>query len=99
MVTKRVREEYEPLPFSLRSFELSSLFSLVKEYERLKSHELQHFIERIYHHAVFGEGMALSQPQLESFELAYKLVRLNVRTQTILTMLFMHFLPEVRRED
>ncbi len=94
-----MQKTHEPLGISFKHLELQNLFDFVKEYERFKKHELRLLIERIMHQACHIDGMVLSQPQLEAFDLAYRLSELNGRAQSILTMLLMHLLPESRRAD
>ncbi len=89
----------EPLDISLRHFDLGTLFAFVKAHERLKKHELHTLIEAIYHQAAHVDGLLLTQEQLEAFDLAYRLAELNGRTQSLLVMLLMRFLPEGRRAD
>lgn len=89
--------QYEPLELSLSRLELSSLFEFVKANERLGRHELQSLLERLYRQAVFVESMMLSKEQLEAFDLAYRLVRLNARAQTLLVALLATFLKPVAK--
>lgn len=89
----------EPLELSLRHLDLATLFAFVKAYERLKKHELHALIEAIYYQAAHVEGVLLTQEQLDGFDLAYRLAELNGRTQSLLVMLLMRFLPEGRRAD
>ncbi|MBN2895543.1 MAG: DNA polymerase III subunit delta' [Campylobacterales bacterium] len=87
--------QYVPLELSLSTLELSSLFEFVKANERLGRHELHSLLERLYRQAVFVESMTLSKEQLEAFDLAYRLVRLNARAQTLLLALLATFLKPV----
>ncbi len=84
--------QYEPLSLSLSRLELSDLFDFVKANERLGKHELQYLLEQLYRQAVYVESMVLERGQLEAFELSYRLVRLNVKAQTLLVMLLSTFL-------
>ncbi len=90
---------FEPLEITFKRLDSKALFDFVKTYERLKKHELRDLIERILYQASHVEAMTLNHTQLEAFDVAYRLVELNGRSQSILTMLLMHLLPEPRRAD
>ncbi len=94
MINIKSADEIAPLDISLKNLDIGVLFDFVREYDKLKRHELQAFIERIYHHATVNEGMCISQDQLDAFDLAYRLVQLNGRSQSILIMLLMSFIKE-----
>jgi len=79
------------LDISLKKLELSSLFDFIKAYERTAKHEAKELIEALYYKALEEEIM-LTTSQLESFENAYKLIGLNARMNTVLSMLLMKFI-------
>lgn len=81
----------------LASLDLNALFAFVKTHERSKKHDAKELIEGLFHQASVNERLALTQPQLEAFDKAYRLVELNGRVQSILVMLLMTFLKEPRR--
>ena len=89
---KRVME----VDIRLSSLDLNGFFSFVREHERLKKHDVKQLLEGLFHQASVNEGMALTQKQLDAFEKSYRLVELNARTQSVLCMLLMTFLPEGR---
>lgn len=93
---KKVRE-YAPLPIELGRLDLAGMFAFVKEHERLKKHEAKSLIEQLSHQAVHTEHLALSAQQLEGFEKALRLIELNARFQSVLVMVLMNFLKEVKR--
>jgi len=97
MISVQQRDRIVPLEISLARLDIQTLFSFVKAHEQLKRHELHRLIERIYHHACINEAMTLNQEQLDAFDLAYRLTPLNGRSQSILVMLLMSFIPELRR--
>ncbi|MCK9372836.1 MAG: DNA polymerase III subunit delta' [Sulfuricurvum sp.] len=97
-LTQELEERvFEPLPLSLVSLDLAALFAFVKEHEKLKKHEAKALVTQLFHHALHYEGIALRAPQLEGFDKALRLVELNGRFQSILVMLLMNFLKEVKR--
>ena len=81
----------------LGNLDLNTLFSFVKAHEREKKHDAKALVEGLFHQATVNECLVLTQKQLDAFEKAYRLIELNARFQSVLTMLLMTFLPEVRR--
>ncbi len=88
---------YEPLSIELGRLDLAGMFAFVKEHDRLKKHEAKALIEHLSHQAIRVEGLLLSQAQLEGFEKALRLLELNARVQSVLVMVLMNFLKEVKR--
>lgn len=88
---------YSAVNIRLQTLDLKGLFQWVKENDKLKSHEAKALIERLFYHAVHIEKLVLNNAQVEGFEKAFRLLTLNGRTQTVLVMLLMNFLKEVKR--
>jgi len=88
---------FEPLALHLGSLDLTALFDFVKAHERLKKHEAKALITQMLHHALQYEQLSLSAVQLEGFDKALRLLELNTRVQSILIMVLMNFLKEVKR--
>jgi DNA polymerase-3 subunit delta' len=89
---KRVLE----VDIRLSNFDLNGFFSFVRANERLKKHDVKELLEGLFYQATVNEGMELNQKQLDAFEKSYRLIELNARTQSVLCMLLMTFLPEGR---
>ena len=87
-----LKSQKEPLSIelSLKKLDLAALFAFVKEHERTPKHEAKELVEALYSKAM-QEGIMLNAKQLESFETAYKLIGLNARLNSILSMLLMKF--------
>jgi len=85
------KKEALHLELSLKKLELSSLFEFIKEHERTSKHEARELIEALYNKAM-EEGIMLNTQQLQSFEMAYKLIGLNARMNSVLSMLLMKFI-------
>ena len=81
----------------LGALDLATLFDFVKAHERTKKHEAKELVEALFRQATVNERLILTQRQLDAFDKAYRLIELNGRFQSVLTMLLMGFLPEVRR--
>lgn len=97
LTQERNEKQYEPMTLSLRNLDLSSMFTWVKEHEKLKKHEAKELIENLFYHAAHVERLALTAMQIEGFDKAFRLIELNGRVQSILVMLLMNFLKEVKR--
>jgi DNA polymerase-3 subunit delta' len=94
---ERSEKKYDPISLSLRTLDLSSMFSWVKEHEKFKKHEAKELIENLFHHAAHVEGLVLTTVQIEGFDKAFRLIELNARIQSVLVMILMNFLKEVKR--
>lgn len=88
---------YETLPITLKNLDLSGLFAFVKEHDRFKKHDAKALIEQLMHQAIYVEKLPLTAVQLEGFEKALRLIELNSRLQSVLVMVLMNFLKEVKR--
>ncbi len=97
MVQEPVSREYDPVGISLRQLDLQGMFTFIKEHDRLKKHEAKQLIERLMHHAIHVEGISLGTRQLDGFDKALRLIELNSRFQSVLVMVLMNFLKEVKR--
>lgn len=98
LVKRQAPKAIDEVTLRLGGLDLGSLYDFVKEHDRLNKHALKSLIEALFHKATAEEGLALTQPQLEAFDKAYRLIELNARAQNVLIMLLMSFLPETRRE-
>ncbi|OYZ65620.1 MAG: hypothetical protein B7Y17_03100 [Sulfuricurvum sp. 24-42-5] len=91
------QKHHEPISLSLRTLDLSSMFSWLKEHEKYKKHEAKELIEHLFYHAVHVEELLLTAAQIEGFDKAFRLIDLNARVQNVLVMILMNFLKEVKR--
>ncbi len=90
-------KHYEPMKLVLRTLDLSGMFTWIKEHEKLKKHEAKELIEHLFYQAAHVEGLALTTAQIEGFDKAFRLIELNARVQSVLVMILMNFLKEVKR--
>jgi len=91
LISKKSQKEAVELDISLKKLDLNALFDFVKVYERTPKHEAKELIEALYRKAM-DEQIMLDGKQLESFETAYKLIGLNARMNSVLSMLLMKFI-------
>ncbi len=92
MIKKVSQKVVQDVSIRLRQLDLTQLFDFIKAHERLKKHEAKQLIEGLYHQGSVNESMIYNQAQLDAFELAFRLIELNARVGTVLTMLLMTFL-------
>lgn len=90
LITRKMHKPIIEVELSFKKLDLASVFNFIKEHERTPKHEAKELIEALYHKAIH-EGIMLNNSQLESFETAYKLIGLNARFNSVLSMLLMKF--------
>ncbi len=81
----------------LGHFDLEALYRFATSLGRMDRHESKALIERIFYQATAIEKLPLTQPQLDAFDRAFRLIELNARVQNVVLTLLMTFLPEQRR--
>ena len=91
LITNKSKKEPISLDISLKKLDLNVLFDFVKAHERTPKHESKELIESLYNKAI-EEKIMLNTAQLDSFEMAYKLLGLNARMNSVLCMLLMKFI-------
>jgi len=84
----------QEVDISLKQLDLMQIFDFIKAHERTKKHDAKLLIEALYFHGSVNESMTFNQSQLDAFERAYRLLDLNGRFSTVLTLLLMTFLPK-----
>ncbi len=94
LIKKESKRSLQEISISLKQFDLAQLFDFIKAHERLKKHEAKELIEALFHHGSVNESLIYNAQQLEAFERAFRLIELNARVGTVLTMLLMTFLPK-----
>jgi len=93
LIVRKNKKEALVLELSLKKLELSTMFAFIKTYERTSKHEAKELIEALYNKAI-EEEILLNTRQLESFETAYKLLGLNARLTSVLSMILMKFIKK-----
>jgi DNA polymerase-3 subunit delta' len=82
------------ITFSLSRVDYAQIFSFLKENARTKRAEAKLLVEALYHRATVVDMLILSSTQLDNFDMAYRLLELNSRPQSVLAMLLMSFVGE-----
>ncbi len=94
MQKKESLKVIQEVSISLKQLDLIQIFDFIKAHERTKKHEAKLLVEALYFHGSVKESMTFNQSQLDAFERSYRLLELNGRFSTILTLLLMTFLPK-----
>jgi len=91
LISHKSTKQRVELDISLKKLDLAVVFAFIKAHERTPKHEAKELIESLYDKAM-QEEILLNTAQLESFEMAYKLLGLNARMNSVLSMLLMKFI-------
>jgi DNA polymerase-3 subunit delta' len=84
----------QEIGLNLSRIDYAEVFEFLKTNARIKKSEAKILIEALYHRATVVDMLILSNPQLENFDKAYRLLELNSRPQTVLAMLLMSFVGD-----
>jgi DNA polymerase-3 subunit delta' len=75
----------------LARLDYAEVFTFLKEHARISKNDAKALVEALFKKATFEEQLVLSQKQLANFDMAYRLLDLNARPQSVLAMLLMGF--------
>ena len=84
----------EKLDINLARLDYKEVFSFLKEHSRVSKNEAKLLVERLFYRASVEDKLVLSQRQLDNFDMAYRLLDLNAKPQTVFAMLLMSFAGE-----
>jgi DNA polymerase-3 subunit delta' len=84
----------ESLDINLSRVDYKEFFAFLKEHKRVSKNEAKDLVERIFYRATVEEQLILNEKQLENFDMAYRLLDLNARPQSVFAMLLMSFTGE-----
>jgi DNA polymerase-3 subunit delta' len=82
------------LNLQLAKLDYKEVFGFLKEYARVSKNEAKAIVEALFYKATVQEQLILSQKQLQNFDMAYRLLELNARPQSVFAMLLMSFSGE-----
>ena len=91
--THTTHKEVE-IELNFARLDYDGVFRFLKEHARVQKNELKALLEALFYKATVIDGVRLTQRQLDNFEMAYKLVDLNARSQSVLAMILMGFAQE-----
>jgi len=79
------------LDINLARVNYSDIFLFLKTNARINKVDAKELVEALYYRATVQDKLVLSSHQLENFDMAYRLLELNSRPQSVLAMLLMGF--------
>ncbi len=82
------------LDINLAKIDYMQIFQFLKEHSRVKKNEAKALVEALYNRATVTDKLILNSSQLENFDMAYRLLELNSRPQSVLAMILMGFVGE-----
>lgn len=94
LINEKTAHKIDTVDLNLSKIDYAQVFSFLKESQKLKKTEAKKVVEALYHRAVVTEGLVLSQRVLNNFDMAYRLLELNAKAQSVLAMLIMSFVGE-----
>ena len=86
--------QFASLELKLSQLDYKEVFAFLKEHARVKKEDAKSLVEALLFRATVVDRLILSESQLENFEMAFKLLTLNARPQSVLAMLLMSFARE-----
>ena len=85
---------YTPIELNLARLDYREVFAFLKEHSRIKKEDAKVLVEALFFRATVSDKLILTPLQLENFDKAYRLLNLNSRPQSVLSMLVMSFAQE-----
>jgi len=79
---------------NLARVDYREVFELLKSNARISKNEAKSLVEALYRRATIEDRLILTPKQLDNFDMAYRLLDLNSRPQSVLAMLLMSFAGE-----
>lgn len=92
VVKGKILHESVAFDIDLSRLDFSDLFSFLKSNARVSKNEAKELVEAIYNRAVVVDKLILNETQLENFNKAYRLLELNSRPQSVLSLVLMGFI-------
>lgn len=81
----------QDISINLARVDYAEVFSFLKTNARIKKNEAKELVEALYHRATVVDKLILNEQQLDNFDKAYRLLELNSRPQSVLSMILMGF--------
>jgi DNA polymerase-3 subunit delta' len=77
---------------NLSKLDFNDIFNFLKQNAWVTKNEAKELVEAIYHRAVVVDKLILNDTQLDNFDKAYRLLELNSRPQSVLSLILMGFI-------
>jgi DNA polymerase-3 subunit delta' len=84
----------ESVEIDLSKVDYKEFFEFLKEQKRVSKNEAKKLVEGLFYQATVSQQLILTERQLENFDMAYRLLDLNARPQSVFAMLLMSFAGE-----
>ncbi len=94
IIKGEVVKEVQKVALNLSKVDYAEVFAFLKANERAKKSEAKAIVEGLFYRATVEEKLILKESQLQNFQSAYKLLELNARPLSVLSMLIMSFAGE-----
>lgn len=94
IIKGEVVKEIQKVDLKLSKIDYGEVFAFLKANERVKKSEAKAIVEGLFYRATLQEKLILKESQLQNFQMAYKLLELNARPLSVLSMLVMSFVGE-----
>jgi DNA polymerase-3 subunit delta' len=94
IVQQNQHKAHADLSLQLKRLDYAEVFAFLKEHARIDKNGAKELVEALFKKATVEEQLILSERQLEDFDMAYRLLDLNARPQSVLAMLLMGFSGE-----
>jgi len=89
-----VKHTTKEIELCLNKLDYSDVFSFLKDNARIKKTEAKSLVEELYYRATVVDKLILSESQLNNFDKAYRLLELNSRPQSVLSLILMGFVGD-----
>jgi DNA polymerase-3 subunit delta' len=94
LVTHKQEQHALSLSINLSKIDYAEVFAFLKEHSRVSKNEAKALVEALFYRATVVDKLILNEKQLENFDMAYRLLDLNAKAQSVLAMLLMSFAGE-----
>jgi len=92
--SQKQKHKVEAIDINLARVDYKEVFDFLKKHSHISKNEAKLYVEALFYRATVVDKLILSQRQLDNFDLAYRLLDLNARVQSVLAMLLMSFAGE-----
>ncbi len=82
------------LDIDLAKIDYADIFRFLKDNSKIKKGEAKELVESLFYRATVVDKLILSIEQLDNFDKAYRLLELNSRPQSVLSLILMGFVGE-----
>jgi len=94
LIAHKQEQQALSLSINLSKIDYAEVFAFLKEHSRISKNEAKALVEALFYRATVVDKLILNEKQLENFDMAYRLLDLNAKAQSVLAMLLMSFAGE-----